>query len=110
MLSQERAILTWSTNPVSDIQPTTVASRPTRESRPDIALPDGETLQPRVKFCREIGITEKTATRWDLPTTYIGGCAYVTRNASLKILAGRVRRRHQPTKRKGYQTNAQRHK
>jgi hypothetical protein len=81
---------------VTELSPTTTASRPTRETRPNINLPDGEVLQPRVKFCRELGIVEKTAMRWDLPGMIVGGVAYLAREASLKIIAGRVRRRNQP--------------
>ena len=36
----------------------------------------------------------------NLPTIYIGGHAYIARNASLKIIADRVQRRNQPAKRR----------
>lgn len=85
---------------MSGVSPTTGVSRLTRETRPSIELPDGEVLQPRCKFVRELGITEKSAVRWDLPTVYIGGIAYLARNASLKIIANRVRRRNQPKQRR----------
>ena len=60
--------------------------------RPNIKLPDGEVLVPRAIFARDnLGVCDKTCLRWDLPTTYVGGVAYVARNASLKIVAERVR-------------------
>ncbi len=72
----------------------------TRQSRQDIVLPDGETLTPRVKFANDdIGVSERTAARMNLPTTYIGGVAYVARNASLRVVAERVARRNQPARR-----------
>jgi hypothetical protein len=36
----------------------------------------------------------------NLPTTYVGGVAFVARDASLKIVAGLVQRRNQPAKRR----------
>ena len=36
----------------------------------------------------------------NFPTIYIGGVAYVLRNASLQILADKVTRRNQPAKRR----------
>jgi hypothetical protein len=73
----------------------------TRQSRQDIVLPDGETLTPRVKFANsDLGISERTAVRMNLPTTYIGSVAYVARNASLRIVAEHVARRNQPQQRR----------
>jgi len=43
---------------------------------------------------------DKTAARMNLPTTYIGGVAYVARGESLKIVAARVRRRNEPPTRR----------
>jgi hypothetical protein len=72
----------------------------TRQSRQDIVLPDGEILTPRVKFARgDIGVSERTAARMNLPTTYIGGVAYVAKNASLRIVAELLVRRNQPPRR-----------
>ena len=67
-----------------------------RRDRPNIQLPDGEVLIPRPSFATEIGVSVKTATRMNLPTVYIGNVAFVAKNASLKILAGRLKRRNQP--------------
>lgn len=57
-------------------------------------------LEPRANFAGEMGVCDKTASRMNLPTTYLGGVAYVARNASLKIVAERVRRRNQPQQRR----------
>jgi hypothetical protein len=70
------------------------------EARPSIHLPDGEVLEPRANFAAEMGVCDKTAARMDLPTTYVGGVAYVARTASLKIVAERVRRRNHPPQRR----------
>jgi len=59
-----------------------------------------DTLQPRREFADELGISDKTAARMNLPTTYIGNVAYIARNASLEIIAGKVRRRNGPPKRR----------
>jgi hypothetical protein len=84
---------------MSDIS-TTNTPRRTRETRPNIELPDGEILEPRLNFADELGICDKSAQRMNLPTTYVGGVAYVARNASLKIVAERIQRRNQPTRRR----------
>lgn len=58
---------------------------------------DGDILMPRVEFAHDIlGVSDKTASRMGLPTTYIGSLAYVLKNASLEIVAAKVRRRNQP--------------
>jgi hypothetical protein len=62
-----------------------------------ISLPDGDTLLPRKDFAKDIlHVSDKTAMRMNLPTTLIGGKAYVARNASLKVVADKVRRPNQP--------------
>ena len=69
----------------------------TRQSRQDIILPDGEVLTPRAKFANnDLGVSDRTAARMNLETTYVGGVAYVLRNASLRTVAERVARRNQP--------------
>jgi hypothetical protein len=68
--------------------------------RPSIELPDGETLKPRAQFAAAIGVSDKTAARLNLPTTYVGCVAYVAVNASLKQIAARVRRRNEPIRRR----------
>jgi hypothetical protein len=88
---------------MSDLSINTAAPRTprTRQSRQEIHLPSGEVLMPRAQFARDvIGVCERTAVRLNLPTTYVGGVAYVARDASLKIVAERVKRRNEPAKRR----------
>jgi hypothetical protein len=69
--------------------------------RTDIVYPDGKVLTPRAKFARDyLNVHDKTASRMNLPTTYIGGVAYVDRDASLEMISDGVRSRKQPTKQK----------
>ena len=74
----------------------------TTARRPQIELPNGDVLEPRREFARDrLGVSDKTAQRMNLPTTYVGNVAYVARNASLKIVADGVQRRNQqPPKRR----------
>jgi hypothetical protein len=84
--------------------PAPAVSRP-RQRVPEIKLPGGDTLVPRADFVSKLGVCERTAKRWDLPTTYIGGVAFVQRDASLRIIASTVHRRNEPTpKRRKHQT------
>lgn len=69
---------------------------PRRADRKPIPLPNGDFLQPRLDFAGELGIHERTVSRFNLPTLYIGGIAFVTHNASLAIIAEGIRRRNQP--------------
>jgi hypothetical protein len=64
-----------------------------------IRLPDGDTLEPRKDFARDLRVHPRTVQRMNLPTTYIGGEAYVKRNASLNVIAEAVRRPNQPVTR-----------
>ena len=66
----------------------------TAKSRPRIQLPDGDELVPRQQFADEVGFTDRTARKLNLPTTYIANTAYVLRNASLAIIAARVQSRN----------------
>jgi hypothetical protein len=90
----------WRTKPaVTNI--TTVAQlsprgRMRREDRPSITLPDGRVLDPRVKFADDVGLSEKTVTRMNVLTVYVGGVAYVDRDASLKQIGAGVKRRNEP--------------
>jgi hypothetical protein len=87
---------------MSDIALTTDAPQraPRPRARQDIQLPDGEVLTPRTNFAAILGVSERTVARMNLPTTYVGNVAYVARDASLKIVAERVRRRNEPARRK----------
>jgi len=80
---------------------TTDTSHRSRETRPNIQLLDGEVLVPRAVFARDnLGVCDRTCRRWDLPSTYVGGVAYIPRNASLRIVAERIHRRNQPPPRR----------
>jgi hypothetical protein len=83
---------------MSNLTPDTTESRPRRRHvRRHILLPDGEVLEPREEFANiRLGVSDKTAKRLNLPTTYIANVAYVARNASLKLVAARIQRRNQP--------------
>ena len=82
---------------IATINPTTPAVRRPRQRQrvPEVRLPGGDVLVPRATFVGELGVTERTARRWNFPTTYIGGIAFVQRDASLQIIAASVRRRNQ---------------
>jgi len=90
---------------LTDLTPNTSGlyrSKATRRAkeRPRISLADGEFLEPRRNWAEAVGISDKTAGRMNLPTTYIGGVAYVLHNASREILAERVQRRNVPQQRR----------
>jgi hypothetical protein len=88
---------------MSDIVTTTDAAGSRRETAPDITLPNGKTLTPRVRFAAEIGACDKTVARMSFATAYIAGLAYIERESSLQELAGRARRRHvEPAKRRNH--------
>jgi hypothetical protein len=56
--------------------------------RPPIVLAEG-TLDPRDRFAKDHGISHRTLARKLKPQTkIIGGCAYVWREESKRILAG----------------------
>jgi hypothetical protein len=81
---------------MSDIS--TAKRRPRQGRR--IKLGDDEA-QPRHEFAEEdLGVSDRTAARMNLPTTYIGGLAYILRGASLKQIAETARRRHEPRPRR----------
>jgi len=81
---------------VTDITLAPPRPRMRREDRPSITLPDGTVLDPRAKFAGDVGLSEKTVTRMNVPTTYIGNVAYVDRFASLKQIGAHVKRRNEP--------------
>jgi hypothetical protein len=64
-----------------------------------IPLPNGDVLVPRREFAKEtLRVSEKTARRMNLPTTYIANIAHVARNESLAQIAKGIRR--EPKRRK----------
>jgi hypothetical protein len=89
---------------MSDLSPGTSQNHRSKHQRPTtIELPDGRTLEQRAHFAENtLGVTDKTAQRMNLPTTYMGNVAYVDRNGSLEIVAARIKHRNQPPpKRRG---------
>ena len=77
-----------------------MSNPPSANARRHIALAD-DVLIPRREFAEDIlGVTDKTAARMNLPTTYVGNVAHVLRNASLQVVAARVRRPNQRQLRK----------
>jgi hypothetical protein len=76
-----------------------IVRRP-RTPFPEIAIPDDVLIQRKLFARTVLGVSERTTTRMDLPTTFISGIAYVARDASIKIVADQVRRRNQPVKRR----------
>ena len=73
-------------------------ARQTRESRPDIPLPDGRTLTPRSRLAKELHIHERTLARKNVATMYVGGTAYVARESTLLALARELKPRNEPAK------------
>lgn len=69
--------------------------RLTRETRPDITLPSGKTIKPRVRVARENGLCEKSVQRMNPETVFVGGVAYVDPNEILKMISGKLKRRRQ---------------
>jgi hypothetical protein len=61
----------------------------------------GDILMRRELFARTVlGVSERTAARMGLPTTYIAGLTYVARAASLKVVADKLQRRNRTAKRR----------
>jgi hypothetical protein len=72
-----------------------------KASRRHIQMPNGDVLLPRDDLARDvIGCSPRTAQRMNLPTTYIGNVAYVPRDASLQIIADRVKRLNEPSRKR----------
>jgi hypothetical protein len=79
---------------MSDSSPANARRGPGRH----IELPTNDTLMPRKEFAEDVlGVTDKTASRMRLPTTYIGNVAHILKNESLRVVAERV---HRPNQRK----------
>jgi hypothetical protein len=71
-----------------------------REDRPDIKLPNGEILTPRIKFADDVKLSEDTLRKLNLPTVYLAGVAHVKKNASLMLIANGAKRRNEPPARR----------
>ena len=79
--------------------PNTTIQKTNRRRVDQIALPDGDKLVPRELFANEVGVSDRTARRMDLPTVFVAGFAFVKRSASLQVIADKVKRRNEPQKR-----------
>jgi hypothetical protein len=71
-----------------------------RELRPDITLPNGKVLRPRVRVATDLNVSERTIARMNVPTTYVGNISYIDVEATLKIIGDTLVRRNQPPKRR----------
>lgn len=94
---------------MSDIVTATATTAPAvsrRDTAPDIPLPNGKKLTPRVRFAGKIGASEKAVQRLKFETFYIAGIAYIEEEGSLQKLVDRARRRNavEPTRRKHRRT------
>ena len=76
---------------------TTVKRHYRPKPRPDITI-DGKVHKPRARIANNIGVTDRTAVRYNWPTFYVGGIAYCEEEGCLADLAGRARRRNEPVK------------
>jgi hypothetical protein len=57
----------------------------------------GDTAHLRIDWAEnELGVADRTVARMRLPTIYVGGWAYILRNASQKLLAENPRFRRLP--------------
>lgn len=78
-----------------------MSTNDTQSSTPHIIEVPGDVLVRRSEFAEAtLRVCNRTAARMNLPTVYIGGIAYVARNASLKMLADRVSRHSQQRQRR----------
>lgn len=86
---------------MSDLSIDTFPATRRASERPRIPLANGDFLEPRRQWAGGVGVSDKTASRMNLPTAYIGNVAYVLHNASTEILATRVRpRQPEPQRRR----------
>jgi hypothetical protein len=72
----------------------------TRETRPDIPLPNGTKLKPRARVADELGVSERTIRRMNAETTFVGNVAYVNPDSVLQRIADTLKRRNQPPARR----------
>jgi hypothetical protein len=77
---------------------TSIDPRARRRDRPSIALPNGDTLEPRSDFAARLSVSERTVQRMKLPTIYVANVAHHPVNECLNILTGRIQRPEQPRK------------
>ena len=78
------------------VDPRRKARRFQAAQRPDIVLPDGRVLKPRLKIADELGISERTVRRMNANTTFVGNVAYVDESSVLQLIADTIERRNKP--------------
>src|SRR5271165_1019942 len=72
----------------------------TRETRPDITLPNGKKLTLSARFAeKNVGVSDRSIRRLNPPTVYVGNCAYIDPEVVLQLIADGLQRRHQPRNR-----------
>jgi len=60
-----------------------------------------DVLVPRREFARDdLHVSDKTASRMNLPTVYVGGAAHIARNAAMRIISENIGRRNQAPRRR----------
>jgi hypothetical protein len=79
-----------------------ISTLPYRRPRRSSIDVGSDTLKPRRLFATEdLGVSDKTASRMDLPSTVVGGVVHVLVNASRKVIADRAHQRRKPKGRRG---------
>jgi hypothetical protein len=63
---------------------------PGRVPRPRITLDNGDILVPKDEAAQEIGISRRTLTRMRVPSTIVGGIAYISQRGLRQQIADSV--------------------
>jgi len=85
---------------IVDVNTTDDDVRLYRRNFRQIKLAD-DVLVPRREFARdELHVSDKTASRMNLPTVYVGGAAHIARNAAMRIISENIGRRNQAPRRR----------
>jgi hypothetical protein len=62
-----------------------------KADRPNIKLPNGDTLKPRARRAAEQGICERTLSRMGCDTVLVANVAYISEKSFLRIVAAGLR-------------------
>jgi hypothetical protein len=82
-------------------EPSYPSRLPGRPDRPDIKLPNGDTLKPRARLAFEQGVCERSVARMRIQTVLIANVAYVSERSFLeKIAKGLHTPKREPPKRR----------
>jgi hypothetical protein len=85
----------FSTTDVSAVCVPRAGTRVPKTDLPSIVI-DGQTWDPRAqKLAPDLGICDATLARKKFPTMYVGGVAYLCREATLREMASQARRRNE---------------